>query len=81
MPLAVQADRFVKSGRALRRKMWWNNFKVSSWFNQSWSMLQLLVTLGRLFTYSCHHGSVAFSQHTAHQAASAGLGHHAGFPP
>jgi hypothetical protein len=24
----LQADRFVKSGRALRRKMWWNNFKM-----------------------------------------------------
>jgi hypothetical protein len=24
----VQADRFVKSGRALRRKMWWNNLKM-----------------------------------------------------
>lgn len=23
-----QADRFVKSGRALRRKMWWNNLKM-----------------------------------------------------
>ena len=23
-----QADRFVKSGRALRRKMWWNNCKM-----------------------------------------------------
>jgi hypothetical protein len=28
MLLVVQADRFVKSGRALRRKMWWNNFKM-----------------------------------------------------
>ena len=24
----LQADRFVKSGRALRRKMWWNNCKM-----------------------------------------------------
>ncbi|WIA34390.1 hypothetical protein OEZ86_012726 [Tetradesmus obliquus] len=26
--LMFEADRFVKSGRALRRKMWWNNFKM-----------------------------------------------------
>jgi hypothetical protein len=28
LPLHNQADRFVKSGRALRRKMWWNNCKM-----------------------------------------------------
>jgi hypothetical protein len=28
MLCVLQADRFVKSGRALRRKMWWNNFKM-----------------------------------------------------
>ena len=26
--LMSEADRFIKSGRALRRKMWWNNCKM-----------------------------------------------------
>lgn len=41
----VQADRFVKSGRALRRKMWWNNLKMKLVMGFAVIMVVLIIFL------------------------------------
>eukprot|EP00879_Flechtneria_rotunda_P005114 GHRR01005396.1.p1 GENE.GHRR01005396.1~~GHRR01005396.1.p1 ORF type:complete len:264 (+),score=92.96 GHRR01005396.1:180-971(+) len=43
--LMFEADRFVKSGRALRRKMWWNNIKMKIVMGVAVVMVILIIFL------------------------------------
>ncbi len=52
--LHLQADRFVKSGRALRRKMWWNNLKMKIVMGVAVVMVLLIVFLLICFGGACH---------------------------
>jgi Na+-transporting methylmalonyl-CoA/oxaloacetate decarboxylase gamma subunit len=43
--MLLQADRFVNSGRALRRKMWWNNLKMKLVMGVAVIMVILIIFL------------------------------------
>jgi hypothetical protein len=51
LPL-LQADRFVKSGRALRRKMWWNNCKMKVVMGFVVAMVIIIIVLLVCFSSS-----------------------------